>query len=179
MVLGLPAWSPQSRTGQLYGHSGAAVLRSRLQAPLSCSARMHTWTGLHGLKRSEAPAHLILGCRPANAHTAGSADCGLIYLVKEKPMSWIAKMIAVGLLATSTAFAAELQTAILDVKNMQCQMCSITVKKALQKVPGVEDAKIDLDRKNATVKFDPDKTNPDALATATTKAGFPSTVHKE
>lgn len=99
--------------------------------------------------------------------------------MKEKPMSWIFKMMAVGLLATSTAFAAEPQTVILNVKNMRCQMCSITVKKALQKVPGVEDAKVDLDRKNATVKFNPDRTSPDALAAATTKAGFPSTAHKE
>ena len=88
-------------------------------------------------------------------------------------------MMAVGLLATSTAFAAEPQTVILNVKNMRCQMCSITVKKALQKVPGVEDAKVDLDRKNATGKFNPDRTSPDALAAATTKAGFPSTAHKE
>lgn len=161
------------------GRRGAAVFRSRPQAPLSCAACMQTWTGLHGLKRSEAPAHLVLGRRPANAGTAGSADCGFIFFMKEKPMSWIIKMMAVGLLATSTAFAAEPQTAILDVKNMQCQMCSITVKKALQKVPGVEDAKVDLDRKNATVKFDPDKTSLDALTAATTKAGFPSTVHKE
>lgn len=94
-------------------------------------------------------------------------------------MTWFAKLMAFGLLTISAAFAAEPQTATLDVKNMQCQMCAITVKKALQKVPGVEDAKVDLDRKNVTVKFDPDKTNPDALAAATAKAGFPSTVYKE
>lgn len=93
-------------------------------------------------------------------------------------MSWFAKLMALGLLTISAAFAADPRTATLDVKNMQCQMCAITVKKALQKIPGVEDAKVDLNRKNATVKFDPDKTNPDALAAATAKAGFPSTVHK-
>lgn len=93
-------------------------------------------------------------------------------------MSWFAKLITMGLLTISVAFAAEPQTATLDVKNMQCQMCAITVKKALQKVPGVQDAKVELDQKKATVKFDPDKTSSDALAAATTKAGFPATVHK-
>ena len=78
----------------------------------------------------------------------------------------------------SAAFAAEPQITVLDMKNMQCQMCVITVKKALQQVPGVEDAKVDLDQKKATVKFDSDKTSPDALVAATTKAGFPATVHK-
>ena len=61
---------------------------------------------------------------------------------------------AMGLLTISVAFAAEPQTATLDVKNMQCQMCAITVKKALQKVPGVEEAEVNLDQKNATVRFD-------------------------
>jgi mercuric ion binding protein len=98
--------------------------------------------------------------------------------MKGNTMSWFAKLMAMGLLTISVAFAAEPQTATLDVKNMQCQMCAITVKKALQKVPGVEEAKVKLDQKNATVRFDPNKTSPDALAAATTKAGFPATVHK-
>lgn len=93
-------------------------------------------------------------------------------------MTWFAKLTVLGLLTSSSAFAAHPQTATLDVKNMQCQMCSITVKKALQKVPGVEDAKIDFDHKTAAVQYDPDKTSPDALVAATTKAGFPATLHK-
>ena len=75
-----------------------------------------------------------------------------------------------------SAFAATQQTAVLDVQNMTCSMCSITIRKALEKVPGVIDAKVDYDHKTATVKFDGDKTNPSALMKATTNAGFPSTV---
>lgn len=76
-----------------------------------------------------------------------------------------------------SAFAAAPQTAVLDVQNMTCSMCSVTIRKALEKVPGVIDAKVDYDHKTATVKFDGDKTNPSALTKATTNAGFPSTVH--
>jgi mercuric ion binding protein len=76
-----------------------------------------------------------------------------------------------------SAFAGTPQTAVLDVQNMTCSMCSITVHKALEKVPGVIDAKVDYDHKTATVNYDADKTNPDALMKATTDAGFPSTVH--
>jgi mercuric ion binding protein len=36
---------------------------------------------------------------------------------------------------------------------------------------------VDYEHKTATVKYDSDKTNPSALVTATTNAGFPSTVH--
>lgn len=76
-----------------------------------------------------------------------------------------------------SALAASPRTAILDVKNMTCSMCCITVHKALEKVPGVIEAKVDYDHKTATVKYDADHTNPSQLIKATTNAGFPSSVH--
>jgi periplasmic mercuric ion binding protein len=72
------------------------------------------------------------------------------------------------------AFAADRQTVVLDVQNMTCSMCSITIRKALEKVPGVIDAKVDYDHKTAIVRYDPHKANPPALVKATTNAGFPS-----
>jgi periplasmic mercuric ion binding protein len=69
-------------------------------------------------------------------------------------------------------------TVMLEVKNMTCTACPITVKKSLEKVSGVTAVKVDYDKKTATVTYDPDKTNPDALTRATTDAGFPSTVRK-
>ena len=77
-----------------------------------------------------------------------------------------------------TAMAASPQTLVLDVQNMTCELCPITVKKALGNVPGVADTKIDLGKKTATVTFDPDKANLAALVKATTDAGFPSSTHK-
>ena len=76
-----------------------------------------------------------------------------------------------------SAFSATPQTAVLDIQNMTCSMCSITIHKALEKVPGVIEAKVDYDHKTATVKYDADKTSPPALVKATTNAGFPSTLH--
>jgi mercuric ion binding protein len=76
-----------------------------------------------------------------------------------------------------SAFAAAPQTAVLDIQNMTCSMCSITIHKALEKVPGVIEATVDYDHKTATVKYDADKTSPSALVKATTNAGFPSTLH--
>jgi mercuric ion binding protein len=77
-----------------------------------------------------------------------------------------------------TALAGNLKTVVLDVQNLTCPVCPITVKKALAKVPGVADSKIDFDKKTATVQFDPDRANTAALVKATTDAGFPSTAHK-
>jgi periplasmic mercuric ion binding protein len=56
-----------------------------------------------------------------------------------------------------TLFAGNLETVALDVKNMTCALCPITVKKALEKVPGVTRAEVDFNKKTARVTFDPDK----------------------
>ena len=77
-----------------------------------------------------------------------------------------------------TTLAATPQTAVLDVQNMTCGLCPVTVKKSLEKVPGVSQAQIDFEKKTATVTFDADKTAAAALIKATTEAGFPSTVRK-
>lgn len=88
------------------------------------------------------------------------------------------KLLAVLLICLPIALlAATPQTTVLDVQNMTCPTCSITIHKSLEKVPGVIEAKVDYDHKTATVKYDADRTNPSALAKATTNAGFPSTVH--
>jgi mercuric ion binding protein len=76
------------------------------------------------------------------------------------------------------AQAAPPQTAVLDVQNMTCGLCPVTVKKSLEKVPGVSQARIDFDKKTATVTFDADKASAAALVKATTDAGFPSAVRK-
>ena len=76
------------------------------------------------------------------------------------------------------ALAATPQTVVLDVQNMTCELCPVTVKKALEKVPGVSQARIDFAKKTATVTFDSDKSSATALVRATTDAGYPSTVHK-
>ena len=65
-----------------------------------------------------------------------------------------------------------------NVQNMTCGLCPITVRKSLEKVPGVTDARVDLEKKTATVKFDSDKVNTAALVKATVDAGFPSTPRK-
>ncbi len=76
------------------------------------------------------------------------------------------------------ASAADPKTAVLDVQNMTCGMCPIIVKQALQKVPGVSEAKVDFEKKTASVRFDADKVDAAALVKAAGQAGFPSTLRK-
>ena len=85
------------------------------------------------------------------------------------------KTLLVALIAVPlTALAGTPQTVVLDMQNMTCSLCSVTVKKALEKVPGVANAQIDYDKKTATVKYDPEKASPAVLVKATTDAGFPA-----
>jgi len=90
-------------------------------------------------------------------------------------MKSVALLLAAALVSAS-ALAAGTRTATLDVTNMDCAVCPITIRKALEKVPGVDTAKVDFKTKRAVVVFDPAKTTPEALTRATTDAGFPSSV---
>ena len=79
-------------------------------------------------------------------------------------------------LSPLAALAGAPQTVTLDVKNMTCAVCPITVRKALEKPQGVASVKVDLDAKTATVTFDPDKATAAALIKVTTEAGYPASV---
>jgi mercuric ion binding protein len=93
-------------------------------------------------------------------------------------MKILSKIFLILLLTLSHAFASNMQNAVMNLQKIHCYGCMITVQKALQKVPGVEEAKVDFEQKIATVRFDPTKTNPQALMQATADAGFPSTIRK-
>lgn len=90
-------------------------------------------------------------------------------------------LFAIASLAVSavTAHAAAPQTVTLDVQNMTCAVCPITVKKSLERIAGVSDVSVDFKAKTARVTFDVGKAKPADLTAATTSAGFPSTVHAQ
>jgi mercuric ion binding protein len=71
------------------------------------------------------------------------------------------------------------QSVVLDVQNMTCAMCPITIRKALQGVDGVQSAKVDFASKTANVIFNPKKTNIETLIKTTTNVGYPATIHSE
>jgi len=73
------------------------------------------------------------------------------------------------------ALAAQ-QTVVLSVPTMNCAACPITVRAALDKVPGVQKVKATLEPPEAVVTFDDAKTGTAQLMQATRDAGYPSTV---
>ncbi len=87
-------------------------------------------------------------------------------------------LLAILLVLPAAAWAGNPQTMALAVQNTTCSLCSITIQKALEKVPEVEAAQVAYGKKTATVTFDSDKSTPADLVKATTTAGFPSTAHQ-
>ncbi|GIK80987.1 MAG: periplasmic mercury ion-binding protein [Alphaproteobacteria bacterium] len=77
------------------------------------------------------------------------------------------------LLTSSIAFA-EVRTVTLAVENMYCAACPSTVRKSLERVPGVIKAVVSYKDKTAVVTYDDGKTDVKALTSATTNAGYPS-----
>lgn len=68
---------------------------------------------------------------------------------------------------TATKVTAEnLQTASFNIEGMSCAVgCAKTIEKKLAGLEGVQDAKVDFDKKTATVSYDTAKQTPETLAT--------------
>lgn len=92
-------------------------------------------------------------------------------------MKKLAALLALAVAFSAPAFAAT-KTVALTVSNMTCAACPITVKKALNKVDGVQAVEVSYEKKEAVVTYDDVKTNPEALTKATEGAGYPSEVKK-
>lgn len=59
-----------------------------------------------------------------------------------------------------------------------CGSCEKRIEKTLKKVDGVTEAEWDQESGNVTVKFDPEKTNQEALELAVAKAGHATKNHE-
>lgn len=91
-------------------------------------------------------------------------------------MKRLITVVALSAVLSAPAWSAT-KTVTLSVTGMTCEACPITIKKALNKVEGVEKIEVNLKKKEALVTFDDAKTTIEALLEATKNAGYPSTVH--
>ncbi len=90
-----------------------------------------------------------------------------------KTIKIVLTVVIASLVLLASAWASP-QTVTLNVSGMTCPACPITVKKALEKVPGVSKVDVRFEKKQILVTFDNARTNTDALVKATTNAGYPS-----
>jgi mercuric ion binding protein len=74
--------------------------------------------------------------------------------------------------ATTPNATANLQRVVIPVGGMSCVTCKVAVRNALRKVRGVVSAHVSVATKNATVDYDPAKTNSDQLVAAINSTGY-------
>ncbi len=63
-------------------------------------------------------------------------------------------------------------TSTLKIQGMTCNHCVMRVAKALKAVPGVQDARVDLQKGEAVVTYDETKITPEKLSIAVVDAGY-------
>ena len=63
-------------------------------------------------------------------------------------------------------------TTTLKIQGMTCNHCVMRVAKALNAVPGVHDAKVELQKAEALVSYDEDKVSLEGLSAAVGEAGY-------
>ncbi|MDX8398853.1 MAG: mercury resistance system periplasmic binding protein MerP [Gallionellaceae bacterium] len=85
-------------------------------------------------------------------------------------------LVAVALTALTSPVWATSKTVTLSIPSMDCEVCPITVKKALGKIPGVSQTDVNFNKRQVTVTFDDSRANVDGLTHATMNAGYPSTL---
>src|SRR4051812_36244741 len=75
---------------------------------------------------------------------------------------------------SSTLDAHEAAQQAFSVEGMDCASCVAHVTKAAAKLPGVQACDVNLARGRAVVQFNPAQSNVEQIATAITKAGYPT-----
>lgn len=74
---------------------------------------------------------------------------------------------------------AEEQIVTMNIEKMHCAMCPITVRKAMERVDGVQKVEVDYDSKTAVVTFDDTRTTVTEVAQASTNVGYPATPARD
>src|SRR3546814_20455544 len=70
---------------------------------------------------------------------------------------WILALVAA--LSVGAALAATPATVVFDAENMTCPACGITIRKALEQVPGVTETTVDTRAETVTVTFATSRTD--------------------
>ena len=67
---------------------------------------------------------------------------------------------------------AKTETVVINVPTVVCSSCDATITKAVKKVAGVKNVKVDVEKKTATISFASGRTTLGKLEQAISKAGY-------
>jgi mercuric ion binding protein len=76
-------------------------------------------------------------------------------------------------LTNTTAFASDTaQKTCYVVEGMTCAACTVTLKAAVKKLDGISSVSASVEKKSATVEYDPKRTDADAIKKAIDSTGY-------
>lgn len=78
--------------------------------------------------------------------------------------------------STASTHERNLAHVALKVSGMTCEVCAVSVKVALEKLPGVAEAHVDVPGAAAHVRYDPARVKPDKLIEAVNSTGFKASL---
>ena len=130
----------------------------------------------------------LLGFAFYKVHRKPKIDCACDDVPKRKTKTvlWVVTFLVLALLTfpyfaplvfgSSAENISTTEEIVLELKNMTCFTCTITVKKSLTKLEGVSKARVTLNPPEATVTYDSGEITTKDLIQATTNAGYPSVL---
>jgi len=75
-------------------------------------------------------------------------------------------------LKAQNSIAPQAQTISIPVEGMSCVSCAARVKRTLKGIEGVQHVEVSLERREAIVRFSPEKATPERLESAINKLGY-------
>ena len=89
-----------------------------------------------------------------------------------KQLTLILSFILISAVISKAKSISDDKTVDISLPSIQCGTCVSTIKKALNKVEGIDEFNIDLKNKNVTVSFDDSLTSIDKIESAIIFAGY-------
>lgn len=65
-----------------------------------------------------------------------------------------------------------MKTSHLQLESLMCDFCTEVVERAVQSLPGVRQCNVNLAEKQATIEYDPQRTNLEIIQKALASAGY-------
>ena len=70
-----------------------------------------------------------------------------------------------------------MQSVVLKIQGMHCGGCAQSIKRLLEREPGVESAEVSFESGEAHVRFDPARLQPQHLVSVLAPPGYQASIH--
>ena len=68
------------------------------------------------------------------------------------------------------------QTVDLKINNMDCEACALGLQSQLKNIPGVKDAKVNFNKANAKINYNPSQVSASKFVKVLTESGYPAKI---